>query len=205
MLEPNKNFIIFLILFVLSFSLPKFQLLFRAKLLFMLFILLVAFSILSSRIKFHISTFLGHLLTITTLTPSSSFLGWSYSSFMLLITFSVLSSRIKFHMSTFLGHLLSITTFTPAYFVLPILFLFNRMSITNLSLNLDFVAFLAMVKLKRGIGVTILSLIVFVSPTMLSFRNIFLCQTLSLLCLPIYILCLRSFSRWATYSLYSCS
>ena len=115
--------------------------------------------------------------------------------FMLLTAFSILSSRIKFHMSTFLGHLLTITTFTPAYFVLPILFLFNRMSITNLSLSLDFVAFLAMVKLKRGIGVTILSLIIFVSPTMLSFRNIFLCQTLSLLCLPIYILCFRSFSR----------
>ena len=46
------------------------------------------------------------------------------------------------------------------------------MSITNLSLGQGFVVFLAMVKLKRGIGVMILSLIVFVSPAMLSFGNI---------------------------------
>ena len=38
MVEPNENFVIFLTLFMLSFSLPKFLLLFRAKLLFMLFI-----------------------------------------------------------------------------------------------------------------------------------------------------------------------
>ena len=51
-------------------------------------------------------------------------------------------------------------------------FFFSHMSITNLSLNLDFVVLLAMAKLKRGIGVMILSLIVFVSPSILSFRNI---------------------------------
>ena len=38
MVESNENFIIFLTLFVLSFSLSKFLLLFGAKLLFMLLI-----------------------------------------------------------------------------------------------------------------------------------------------------------------------
>ena len=126
MVELNKNFIIFLILFVLSFSLPKLLLHFRSKLLFMLF--------------------------------------------MLLITFLILSSKIKFHMSTFLGHLQIITTFAPSVLLVP--FFFSHISITNLSLGQDFVVFLAMAKLKRGISVMILSLIVFVSPAMLSFGNI---------------------------------
>ena len=126
MVEQNENFVIFLTLFVLSFSLPKFLLLFRARLLFMLFMLLTIFPVLSSKIKLHMSAFLGHLQTITTFAPS----------------------------------------------VLPVLFFFSHMSITNLSLNLDFVVFLAIVKLKRGIGVMILSLIVFVFPAMLSFGNI---------------------------------
>ena len=126
MVEPNENFIIFLTLFVLSFSLLMFLLLFEAKLLFMLLILLIAFQVLSSKSKLHMSTFLGHLQTITTFAPS----------------------------------------------VLLISFFFNHMSITNLSLSQGFVVFLAMAKLKRGIGVMILSLIVFVSPAMLSFENI---------------------------------
>ena len=126
MVEPNKNFVIFLTLFVLSFSLPKFLLLFGAKLLFMLFMLLIALQVLLSKIKLHMSVFLGHLQTITTFTPS----------------------------------------------VLLVSFFFSHMSITNLSLGQDFVVFLAMAKLKRGIGVMILSLIVFVSLTMLSFGNI---------------------------------
>ena len=126
MVEPNENFVIFLTLFVLSFSLPKFLLLFGAKLLFMLFMLLIAFQVLSSKIKLHISAFLGHLQTITTFTPSA----------------------------------------------LLVLFFFNHMSITNLSLGQSFVVFLAMAKLKRGIGVMILSLIIFASPVMLSFGNI---------------------------------
>ena len=126
MIELNENFVIFLTLFVLSFSLPKFQLLFETKLLFMLF--------------------------------------------MLLITFQVLLSKIKLHMSAFLGHLQTITTFVPS--VLLISFFFSHISITNLSLGQGFVVFLAMAKLKRGISVMILSLIAFVSPTMLSFRNI---------------------------------
>ena len=56
--------------------------------------------------------------------------------------------------------------------VLLVSFFFSHMSITNLSPGQGFVVFLAMVKLKRGIGVMILSLIVFISPAMLSFRNI---------------------------------
>ena len=123
MVEPNENFIIFLTLFVLSFSLPKFMFFFGAKLLFML-----------------------------------------------LIAFQVLLSKIKLHMSAFSGHLQTITTFAPS--VLLVSFFFSHMSITNLSLDQGFVVFLAMAKLKRGIGVMILSLIVFVSPAMLSFGNI---------------------------------
>ena len=126
MVEPNENFIIFLTLFVLSFSLPKFLLLFKVKLLFMLFILLIAFLVLSSKIKLHMSVFLGHLQTITTFAPS----------------------------------------------VLFVSFFFSHVSITNLRLGQDFIVFLAMEKLKRGIGVMILSLIVFVSSAMLSFLNI---------------------------------
>ena len=126
MVEPNENFIIFLTLFVLSFSLPKFLLLFGVKLLFILLMLLIAFQVLLSKIKLHMSAFLGHLQTITTFAPS-----------VLLVSF-------------FLSH----------------------MSITNLSLGQNFVVFLVMAKLKRSIGVMILSLIVFVSPTMLFFGNI---------------------------------
>ena len=126
MVEPNENFVIFLTLFVLSFSLPKFLLLFGAKLFFMLF--------------------------------------------MLLIAFQVLLSTIKLHMSGFLGHLQIIATF--ALLVLLVSFFFSYMSIINLSLGQGFVVFLAMRKLKMGIGVMILSLIVFVSLAMLYFGNI---------------------------------
>ena len=126
MVKSNENFVIFLTLFVLSFFMPKFLLLFRAKLLFMLFMLLIAFQVLLSTIKLHMSAFLGHLQIITTFAPS----------------------------------------------VLLISFFFSHMSITNLSLGQGFVVFLAMAKLKMGIGVMILSLIVFVSPVMLSFGNI---------------------------------
>ena len=126
MVKLNENFVLFLTLFVLSFSLPKFLLLFGAKLLFMMFILLIAFQVLSSKIKLHMSAFLGHLQTITTFAPS----------------------------------------------ILLVLFFFNHMSITNLTLGQGFIVFLAMTKLKRGINVMILSPIVFISPAMLSFRNI---------------------------------
>ena len=137
MIKPNENFVIFLTLFVLSFSLPKFLLLFGAKLLFML-----------------------------------------------LITFQVLLSKIKLHMSAFLGHLQTITTFAPS--ILLVSFFFSHMSITNLSLDQGFVVFLAMTKLKRGIGVMILSFIVFVSPTMLSFGNIASLSS-SLTSMPLYL------------------
>ena len=73
-------------------------------------------------------------------------------------------------MIAFLGHLQTITTF--ALLVLLVSFFFSHISVANLSLSQDFVVFLAMVKLKRGISVMILSLIVFVSPEMLSFGNI---------------------------------
>ena len=126
MVEPNENFIIFLTLFVLSFSLPKFLFLFGAKLLFMLFMLLIAFQAMLSKIKLYMNAFLGHLQTITTFAPS----------------------------------------------ILLVSFFFSHISITNLSPGQGFVVFLAMAKLKRGIGVMILSFIVFVSPEMLSFGNI---------------------------------
>ena len=126
MVELNENFVIFLTLFVLSFFLPKFLLLFGAKLHFMLFMLLIAFPVLSSTIEFYMSVFLGYLQIIITFAPS----------------------------------------------VLPVSFFFSHMNITNLSLGQGFVVFLTMAKLKRGIGVMILSLIIFVSPIMLSFGNI---------------------------------
>ena len=126
MVESNENFVIFLTLFVLLFSLPKFLLLFESKLLFMLFMLLIAFQVLLFKIKLHMSAFLGHLQTITTFAPS----------------------------------------------VLLVSFFFSHVSIINLSLDQGFVVFLAMAKLKRGIGVMILSLIVFMSPVMLCFGNI---------------------------------
>ena len=70
MVDSNENFVIFLTLFVFSFSLPKLLLLFRTKILFMLFILLIAFRVLLSKIKLHMNAFLGHLQTITTFAPS---------------------------------------------------------------------------------------------------------------------------------------
>ena len=125
MVESNENFIVFLILFVLFFSLLKFLPHFEVKPLFMLFMLLIAFQALSSIVKLHISAFLGHPLTIITYAP----------------------------------------------FVLLVSFFFNLMSTINLSLDLDFVVSLAIAELKRGIGVMILSLIVFTFPKMLSFEN----------------------------------
>ena len=79
MIEPNKNFVIFLTLFVLSFSLPKFLLLFGAKLLFMLFMLLITFQVLLFKIKLHVSAFLGHLQTITIFAPSVLLVSFFFS------------------------------------------------------------------------------------------------------------------------------
>ena len=70
--------------------------------------------------------------------------------FMLLITFSVLSFKIKLHMSASLGHFQTITTFTPL--VLPVSFFFSHMSITNLSIDLDFIVFLTMAN-SKGVSV----------------------------------------------------
>ena len=125
MVRPKENFVIFLTLFMLFFFLPKFLPHFRVKLLFMLFMLLIAFQALSSIIRLCMSISLDHPLTI--------------------ITFTSLDLLISFF--------------------------FSLMSITNLSLGLDFVVSLVMVKLKNGIGVMILSLIIFVFLVMLSFGN----------------------------------
>ena len=89
--------------------------------------------------------------------------------FMRLIAFQALSSIIRLRMSVSLGHPLTIITFTPLDLLVS--FFFSLMSTTNLSLDLGFVVSLVMAKLKKGIGVMILSLIVFVFLVMLSFRN----------------------------------
>ena len=123
MVEPKKNFVIFLTLFMLFFFLLKFLPHFGVKLLFML---LIAFQALSSIIRICMSAFLGHPLTIITFIPSD----------------------------------------------LLVSFFFSLMSTTNLSLNLYFVVSLVMAKLEKGIGVMILSLIVFMFLVMLSFGSI---------------------------------
>ena len=125
MVESKENFVIFLTVFVLFFFLLKFLPHFGVKLLFMLFMLLIAFHALSSIIKLRMSVSLGHPLTI--------------------ITF--------------------------AYLDLLVSFFFSLISTTNLSFDLDFVVSLVMAKLKKGIGIMILSLIVFVFLVMLSFGN----------------------------------
>ena len=89
--------------------------------------------------------------------------------FMRLIAFQALSSIIKLGMSVTLGHLLTIITFD--LLDLLVSFFFSLMNTTNLSLDLDFVISLVMAKLKKGIGVMIPSLIVFVFLVMLSFGN----------------------------------
>ena len=89
--------------------------------------------------------------------------------FMRLIAFQALSSIIRLRMSVSLGHPLTIITFAPLDLLVS--FFINLMSTTNLSLDLDFVVSLVMAKLKKGIDVMILSLIVFVFLVMLSFGN----------------------------------
>ena len=89
--------------------------------------------------------------------------------FMQLIAFQALSFIIRLHMSVSLGHLLTIITFD--LLDLLVSFFFSLMNTTNLSLDLDFVVSLVMAKLKKGIGVMILSLIVFVFLVLLSFGN----------------------------------
>ena len=125
MVEPKENFVIFLTLLVLFFFLPKFLPHFRVKLLFMLFMQLIAFQALSSIIRLRMSISLGHPLIIITFAPLD----------------------------------------------LLVSFFFSLMSTINLSLDLDFVVSLVMAKFKKGIGVIILSLIVFVFLIMLSFGN----------------------------------
>ncbi|KAL6330497.1 hypothetical protein AAG906_040427 [Vitis piasezkii] len=69
MVEPKENFVIFLTLFVLYFFLPKFLPHFGVKLVFMLFMQLTAFQVLSSIIRLRMSVSLGHPLTIITFAP----------------------------------------------------------------------------------------------------------------------------------------
>ena len=89
--------------------------------------------------------------------------------FMRLIAFQTLSSIIKLYMSVSLGHPLTIITFAPLDLLVS--FFFSLISTTNSSLDLNFIVSLVMAKLKKGIGVMILSLIVFVFLVMLSFGN----------------------------------
>ena len=89
--------------------------------------------------------------------------------FMRLIAFQALSSIIRLRMSVFLGH--PLTTITFASLDLLVSLFFSLMNTTNLRLDLDFVLSLVTAKLKKGIGVMILSLIVFVFLVMLSFGN----------------------------------
>ena len=125
MVEPKENFVIFLTLFMLFFFLPKFLPHFGVKLLFMLFMRLIAFQALSSIIRLRMSVSLGHPLTI--------------------IIFAPLDLLVSFFL--------------------------NLISKTNLSLDLDFFVSLVIAKLEKGVGVMILSLIVFVFLVMLSFGN----------------------------------
>ena len=89
--------------------------------------------------------------------------------FMRLIAFQALSSIIRLRISVSLGHLLTIIIFD--LLDLLVSSFFSLMNTTNLSLDLDFVVSLVMAKLKKGTGVMILSLIVFVFLVMLSFGN----------------------------------
>ena len=89
--------------------------------------------------------------------------------FMRLIAFQALSSIIRLCMSVSLGHPLTIITFAPLDLLVS--FFFSLMSTTNLSLDLDSVVSLVMAKLKKGIGVMILSLIFFMFLVMLSLGN----------------------------------
>ena len=126
MVEPNENFVIFLTQFMLSFSLPKFLLLFWGE------------------IALHVVHAINHIscLVIQNQTPYKCLFG----------------SPLDYH------HLCS---FDSACFILLQPHKHNK-----LELDQGFVVFLATAKLKRSISVMIMSLIVFVSPSMLSFGNI---------------------------------
>ena len=107
--------------------------------------------------------------------------------FMRLIAFQTLSSIIRLSMNVSLGHLLTIITFD--LLDLLVSFFFNLMNTTNLSLDLDFVVSLVMAKLKKGIGVMILSLIVFMFLVMLSFGNTDYLLNFLTFILPNYLFC----------------
>ena len=157
MVEPNKNFVIFLTMFVLSFSLPKFLLLFGVKLLFMLFMLLVTFQVLLSTIKLHMSAFLGHFQTITTFTLLVLLVSFFFNhmsitnlsfnqGFVIYWAMAKLKRGIGVMILFFIVFIslviLSFENIAPL--VLPVSFFFSHMSITDLSLNLGFAIFLVM-------------------------------------------------------------
>ena len=79
MVELKENFVIFLTLFMLFFFLPKFLPYFGVKLLFMLFMRLIAFQALSSIIRLHMSVTLGHPLTIITFAPLDLLVSFFFS------------------------------------------------------------------------------------------------------------------------------
>ena len=79
MVELKENFVIFLTLFVLFFFLLKFLPYFGVKLLFLLFMRLIAFQALSSIIRLRMSISLGHPLTIITFAPLNLLVSFFFS------------------------------------------------------------------------------------------------------------------------------
>ena len=77
--RAERKLHLFLIMFVLFFFLPKFLPHFGVKLLFILFMQLIAFQVLSSIIKLHMSVFLGHPLIIITFAPLDLLVSFFFS------------------------------------------------------------------------------------------------------------------------------
>ena len=134
MVEPNKNFVIFLTLFVLLFSLPKFLLLFGVKLLFMLVMLLIAFQVLLFKIKLHMSTFLGHLQTITTFTPSVLLVLFFFSN-MSITNLSLGQGFVVFLAMAKLKRSIDVMILSLIVFVSPIMLCFGNIAPLSSSLT----------------------------------------------------------------------
>ena len=155
MVELKENFVIFLTLFVLSLSLPKFLLLFGTKPLFMLLI---------------------PNLVVQNQTPYERLFG----------------SPPDYH------HLRS---FGSACFILLQLHKHKQTWVLILALLFSWLW-----QNSKGLSVLWSCLSSFsYHPQCCFLGTSLLCWALLLSCLPIYLICLRSFSRWATYSFYSCS
>ena len=133
MVELKKNFVIFLTLFVLFFFLPKFLPHFGVKLLFML---LIAFQVLSSIIRFRMSAFLGHPLTIITFALSNMLVSFFFD----LMSTTNLSLNLDFVVSLLMGKLkkgISVMILSLTVFVLLVMLSFGN--ITCLLNSLTFV------------------------------------------------------------------